>query len=147
MIFLNLNAVKSWSNVEINVFDVQIFQICKQDLCAVFFNHDLIFFLPLSYLQGAYQPEDKLMNYHKGFFCYNINLKRKKIISMPLMMEKPVRSPMVPPMRLSWASNLIFLSLSISSKEALSKKISTTSKVDSGKSSPEKYFRYKSYQI
>ena len=65
------------------------------------FNHGLMFFLPPSYLQGADKPEDKLMNYRKGFFCYNINLKRKKIISMPLMMEKPVRSPMVPPMRLS----------------------------------------------
>ena len=34
------------------------------------------------------------------------------MISTPLMMENPVRSPMVPPMRLSWASVLIFLSLS-----------------------------------
>ena len=50
-----------------------------------------------------------------------INLKRKKMISTPLMMEKPVRSPMVPPMRLSWASVLIFLSLSMSSKVAVSK--------------------------
>ena len=36
------------------------------------------------------------------------SLKRNKMISMPLMMEKPLRSPMVPPMRLSWASVLIF---------------------------------------
>ena len=50
-----------------------------------------------------------------------INLKRKKTISTPLMMENPVRSPMVPPMRLSWASVLIFLSLSMSSKVAVSK--------------------------
>ena len=49
------------------------------------------------------------------------DLKRKKMISTPLMMEKPVRSPMVPPMRLSWASVLIFLSLSMSSKVAVSK--------------------------
>ena len=49
-----------------------------------------------------------------------INLKRKKMISMPLMMENPVRSPMVPPMRLSWASVLIFLSLSMLSKVAVS---------------------------
>ena len=50
-----------------------------------------------------------------------INLKIKKMISIPLMMEKPVRSPMVPPMRLSWPSILIFLSLSMSSKVAVSK--------------------------
>ena len=48
-----------------------------------------------------------------------VNLKIKKMISMPLMMENPVRSPMVPPMRLSWASVLIFLSLSMSSKVAV----------------------------
>ena len=29
------------------------------------------------------------------------SLKRKKMISIPLMMENPDRSPMVPPMRLS----------------------------------------------
>ena len=50
-----------------------------------------------------------------------VHLKRKKMISTPLMMEKPVRSPMVPPMRLSWASVLIFLSLSMLSKVAVSK--------------------------
>ena len=49
------------------------------------------------------------------------DLMRKKTISTPLMMEKPVRSPMVPPMRLSWASVLIFLSLSMSSKVAVVK--------------------------
>ena len=49
------------------------------------------------------------------------DLKRKKMISTPLIMEKPVRSPMVPPIRLSWASVLIFLSLSMSSKVAVSK--------------------------
>ena len=48
-------------------------------------------------------------------------LKIKKMISMPLMMENPVRSPMVPPIRLSCASVLIFLSLSMSSKVAVSK--------------------------
>ena len=52
---------------------------------------------------------------------YYFNLKMKKMISMPLMMENPVRRPMVPPMRLSWASILIFLSLSMSSKVAVSK--------------------------
>ena len=52
-------------------------------------------------------------------------LKKKLIakytISMPLMMENPDRSPMVPPIRLSWASVLILLSLSILSKVAVSK--------------------------
>ena len=48
-------------------------------------------------------------------------LMRKKTISTPLMIEKPVMSLMVPPMRLSWASVLIFLSLSMSSKVAVSK--------------------------
>ena len=50
-----------------------------------------------------------------------IYLRRKKTTSAPLIMENPVRSPMVPPMRLSWASVLIFLSLSMSSKVAVSK--------------------------
>ena len=53
------------------------------------------------------------------------DLIKKKTISTPLMIEKPVRSPMVPPMRLSWASVLIFLSLSMSSNVAVPKKIST----------------------
>ena len=56
----------------------------------------------------------------KAIRCYT-NLIRKKTISIPLMIEKPVRSPMVPPMRLSWASVLIFLSLSMSSKVAVLK--------------------------
>ena len=51
----------------------------------------------------------------------HLHLKRKKMISMPLMMENPVRRPMVPPIRLSWASYLIFLSLSMLSKVAVSK--------------------------
>ena len=59
-----------------------------------------------------------------GDDCY-ADLKIKKMISMPLMIENPVRRPMVPPMRLSWASVLIFLSLSMSSKVAVSKEIST----------------------
>ena len=50
-----------------------------------------------------------------------VHLKRNKMTSMPLMIENPVRRPMVPPMRLSWASVLIFLSLSMSSKVAVSK--------------------------
>ena len=49
------------------------------------------------------------------------NLRRKKMISTPLMMENPVRSPMVSPIRLNWASALIFLSLSMLSKVAVSK--------------------------
>ena len=63
-----------------------------------------------------------LFNLYKVFYVHSVfDLKRKKTISTPLMMEKPVRSPMVPPMRLSWASVLIFLSLSMSSKVAVSK--------------------------
>ena len=58
---------------------------------------------------GAFNPEgaDQPMT---SIFCYLLfvtvlmfmtaDLKRKKTISTPLMMEKPVRSPMVPPMRL-----------------------------------------------
>ena len=74
-----------------------------------------------------------------GWLCDNccVDLKRKKMISIPLMMENPVRSPMVPPMRLSWASILIFLSLSMSSKVAVSKKICTSWRVDWGTISPE----------
>ena len=49
------------------------------------------------------------------------SLIRKKTISMPLIIENPVRSPMVPPTRLNWASNLIFWSRPISSKVAVSK--------------------------
>ena len=56
-----------------------------------------------------------------GAVIFVNDLKMKKMISTPLMMEKPVRSPMVPPMRLSCASVLIFLSLSILSKVAVSK--------------------------
>ena len=52
------------------------------------------------------------------------------------MIENPVRRPMVPPTRLSWPSNLIFLSLSTSSKEAVSKKMWTSSRDESGRSSP-----------
>ena len=59
-----------------------------------------------------------------------IDLKRKKMISTPLMMEKPVNSPMVPPMRLSWASVLIFLSRSMLSKVDDSNLISTSWRVD-----------------
>ena len=50
-----------------------------------------------------------------------MNLKRKKIISMPLIIENPVKSPMVPPMRLIAVAKLTFASLSISSKVAVSK--------------------------
>ena len=69
--------------------------------------------------EGADQPKERLLPMMK--LVKLINLKRKKMISTPLMMENPVRSPMVPPMRLSWASILIFLSLSMSSKVAVSK--------------------------
>ena len=64
------------------------------------------------------------------------DLKRKKTIPTPLVIEKPVRSPMLPPMRFSWTSVLIFLSLSISSKVAVPKKISTNWSVEGGSSSP-----------
>ena len=80
-------------------------------------------------LEGADQPEgkgcrlnaiDDSVSYSKSKKKVH-HLKIKKIISMPLMMENPVRRPMVPPMRLSWASVLIFLSFSILSKVAVSK--------------------------
>ena len=45
------------------------------------------------------------------------------IISTALRMEKPVRSPMVPPMRPRAASVVIFTSFSTMSKVAVSKKI------------------------
>ena len=61
------------------------------------------------------------LSYQAWSICDVINLKRKKMISTPLMMENPVSSPMVPPIRLSWASILIFLSFSMSSKVAVSK--------------------------
>ena len=54
-------------------------------------------------------------------FGEEANLKKKKTISTPLMIENPVRSPIVPPMRLNWASVFIFLSRSMSSKVAVSK--------------------------
>ena len=54
------------------------------------------------------------------------------------MMEKPVKRPMVPPMRLIWLVSLISLSLSISSKEAVSKKIWTNWRVDLSISWPKK---------
>ena len=49
------------------------------------------------------------------------NLIKKKKSSIPLIIENPVRSPMVPPIRLSCPSNLIFVSRSISSNVAVSK--------------------------
>ena len=71
-----------------------------------------------------------------------INLRRKNMISTPLMMENPVRSPMVPPMRLNWASVLIFLSLSTLSKVAVSKWICTSWSVDWGRSIPDINSKY-----
>ena len=62
--------------------------------------------------------KDKTLSEHFGIL---MELRKKKTTSTPLMMEKPVRNPMVPPMRLSWASTLIFLSLSMLSKVAVSK--------------------------
>ena len=49
------------------------------------------------------------------------NFRMKKTTSTPLMMENPVKSPIVPPMRLICASNLSLWSLSILSKVAVSK--------------------------
>ena len=60
----------------------------------------------------------------------------KKTISTPLMIENPVRRPIVPPMRLSCASTLTFLSRLMLSKVAVSKKIWTTSRVELTSSSP-----------
>ena len=50
-----------------------------------------------------------------------MNLRRNKMSSTPLMMENPVRGPMLPPMRLSCGSILLVLSLSMLSKVAVSK--------------------------
>ena len=52
----------------------------------------------------------------------SLNLTKRKIISMQLIIENPVRRPMVHPIRLSWASSLIFLSLAISSMVVVSKR-------------------------
>ena len=57
-------------------------------------------------------------------------------------MEKPVKRPMVPPMRLIWLVSLISLSLSTSSKEAVSKKIWTNFRVESSTSIPVGRIRY-----
>ena len=46
------------------------------------------------------------------------SLMVKYMISTPLSIENPVRSPIVPPMRLIWASMVNFLSRSISSQVA-----------------------------
>ena len=84
---------------------------CPDPLCALVLTRELV---------NLAISEIKFVSY-KISAMRSLNLKRKKMISTPLMMEKPVRSPMVPPMRLSWASVLIFLSLSMSSKVAVSK--------------------------
>ena len=84
--------------------------------------------------EGTEQPKKRRLSLNTNI---EVDLMRKKTISTPLMMEKPVRSPMVPPMRLNWASVLIFLSLSMLSKVAVSKKISTNWRVEGGSSSPE----------
>ena len=49
------------------------------------------------------------------------NFRMKKTTSTPLMMENPVKSPIVPPMRLICASNLSLWSFSMLSKVAVSK--------------------------
>ena len=71
----------------------------------------LLLMIPLTSAKGLERPQERM------------NLATKKRISTPLRMEKPVRSPIVPPMRLSWASSFTFLSLLISSNVAVSKKI------------------------
>ena len=48
-----------------------------------------------------------------------------------MMMENSVKRPMVPPTRLIWFVSFISVSLSISSKEAVTKKIRTSLRVDS----------------
>ena len=48
-------------------------------------------------------------------------LAMKYIISTPLMREKPVRSPMVPPMADSWSTNLSALSCSDHNYEIIEK--------------------------
>ena len=85
---------------------------------------------------------DVCFNIFSNTHIFTTDLRRKKIISMPLIMEKPVRSPMVPPMRLSWASVLIFLSLLMSSKVAVLKKICTNCRVDEGSSFPETHIQF-----
>ena len=52
-------------------------------------------------------------------------LKRKKIISNPLMMENPAKSPMVPPMVDSFDSRFAFSSFVTLSKVGVSKLILT----------------------
>ena len=52
-------------------------------------------------------------------------LKRKKIISNPLMMENPAKSPMVPPMVDSFDSRFAFSSIVILSKVGVPKFILT----------------------
>ena len=91
--------------------------------------------------EGPGQPEekDKIFSWEfigRWILTYKYNLKRKKRISTPLMMENPVRSPIVPPIRLNWAPILIFLSLSMLSKVAVSKQIWTSWRVDFTSSSP-----------
>ena len=51
----------------------------------------------------------------------NIIFVAKYIISTPLMMENPVRSPMVPPIAESMSTNLADLSLMMRSKVGVSK--------------------------
>ena len=61
------------------------------------------------------------------YFAAKIGMEflRKKRISTPLMMENPVRSPMVPPIADNMSTNLAALSLVILSNVGVSKKILT----------------------
>ena len=52
------------------------------------------------------------------------------------MIENPVRSPIVPPIKLTCPSTFTFLSFSMLSNVAVSKKIWTTRRVEVGSSSP-----------
>ena len=47
-----------------------------------------------------------------GILIFKTNLARKKMVSIPLSTENPVKRPIVPPMRPSAASNVTFTSRS-----------------------------------
>ena len=71
-------------------------------------------------LQGRQKSENPLCSNIYAHFSvclkgtlFMTRLTRKKRISTALITENPVSSPMVPPIRLNWASNLSFLSLKI----------------------------------
>ena len=105
----------------LDLFSVSTSMVLKFGLCS---RHDAS---PID-SDGGDQPGQICIIFQKsvgimrkfvggGFVVINkCNLSKKNTVSTPLMMENPVRSPMVPPMADNMSTNLAALALVILSK-------------------------------